>query len=198
MGDALTLAELTAVGAHRRGHFLLSSGLHSGDYLQCALYLSHPRRAEAAGARLAAALRDLLDERLDLVVSPALGGVIIGHETARALDLPFLFTERSGESMSLRRGFAVAPGQRAVVVEDVVTTGRSTREVIALLAAAGASVAAVASVVNRSGLANPFAPLPYPSLLAVSFPTWPPTSCQMCREGRPVDKPGSRPGSSQG
>ena len=97
---------------------------------------------------------------LDLVVSPALGGVIIGHETARALDLPFLFTERSGESMALRRGFAVAPGQRAVVVEDVVTTGRSTREVVAILAAAGAEVLGVASLVNRSGLANPFAPLP--------------------------------------
>ena len=193
MGDALSLAELTAVGAHRQGHFLLSSGLHSGDYLQCALFLAHPRRAEAAGARLAAAIRNLLPERVDLVVSPALGGVIIGHETARALDLPFLFSERSGEAMILRRGFAVSPGQRAVVVEDVVTTGRSTREVIALLEAGGARVAAVASVVNRSGLANPFAPLPYPSLLEVSFPTWPPAGCPLCREGRPVDKPGSRP-----
>jgi orotate phosphoribosyltransferase len=196
MGDSLSLAELTAVGAHRRGHFLLSSGLHSGDYLQCALFLAAPRRAEAAGAGLASALGSLLPERLDLVVSPALGGVIIGHETARALDLPFLFAERSGAAMSLRRGFAVAPGQRAVVVEDVVTTGRSTREVIALLEAAGASVAAVASVVNRSDQANPFAPLPYASLLAVTFPTWPPASCPLCREGRPVDKPGSRPGSS--
>jgi len=189
----LTLADLTASGAHRQGHFLLSSGLHSSDYLQCALFLAHPRRAGRAGAAVASALVAQGMHGLDLVVSPALGGVIIGHETARALDLPFLFTERSGEAMALRRGFAVAPGQRAVVVEDVVTTGRSTREVIALLEAAGAEVLGVASLVNRSGVANPFAPLPYCALVEATFPTWRVEECPLCREGRPVDRPGSRP-----
>lgn len=189
----LSLADLTASGAHRRGHFLLSSGLHSADYLQCALFLAHPRRAGEAGTALAAAILAAGMRDLDLVVSPALGGVIIGHETARALDLPFLFTERSGESMVLRRGFAVAPGQRVVVVEDVVTTGRSTREVAAILAAAGAEVLGVASLVNRSGLPNPFAPLLYRALVEVSFPTWRVEECHLCREGRPLDRPGSRP-----
>lgn len=189
----LSLSDLTASGAHRQGHFLLSSGLHSADYLQCALFLAHPRRAGEAGAALAAAILAAGMRDLDLVVSPALGGVIIGHETARALDLPFLFTERSGESMALRRGFAVAPGQRAVVVEDVVTTGRSTREVVAILAAAGAEVLGVAALVNRSGLANPFAPLPSRALVEVSFPTWRVEECPLCREGRPLDRPGSRP-----
>lgn len=188
-----TLADLTASGAHRQGHFLLSSGLHSADYLQCALFLAHPRRAADAGASLGAAILGLGLGRLDLVVSPALGGVIIGHETARALDLPFMFTERSGAAMALRRGFAVAPGQRVVVVEDVVTTGRSTREVIALLEGGGAEVAGLAALVNRSGVANPFAPLPFRALVEASFPTWRVEECPLCRDGRPVDRPGSRP-----
>lgn len=189
----LTLDELTAVGAHRRGHFLLSSGLHSADYLQCALFLAHPRRAARAGALIAAAVSGLRAEGLELVVAPALGGVIIGHETARSLDLPFLFTERGGAEMTLRRGFAVAPGQGALVVEDVVTTGRSTGEVIALLERAGARVLGVASMVNRSGQVNPFAPLPYHPLVEASFPTWSGDACPLCSRGVPVDKPGSRP-----
>ena len=191
--NPVTLDDLTASGAHRHGHFLLSSGLHSGDYLQCALFLAHPRRAGRAGAALAETILALPMPNLDLVVSPALGGVIIGYETARALDLPFLFTERNGESMALRRGFAVAPGQRAVVVEDVVTTGRSTREVIALLTATGAEVLGVTSLVNRSGEVNPFAPLPFRALVEVAFPTWTVEECPLCRRGRPLDRPGSRP-----
>ena len=129
MSTGFALDELTACGAHQKGHFLLSSGLHSGDYLQCALFLAHPRRAARAGGLLADAITDAgLDPHI--VIAPAMGGLIIGHETARALDLPFLFTERSDGTMVLRRGFGVAPGQRVVVIEDVVTTGRSTREVI--------------------------------------------------------------------
>ncbi len=188
----MDLSDLTACGAHQQGHFLLSSGLHSGDYLQCALYLAHPRRAAAAGAALAAALRDL-GLTPDLVVAPAMGGLIIGHEVARALDRPFIFTERVGTTMALRRGFSLAPGQRLVVVEDVVTTGKSTREVMALLAELGGEPIGVASVVNRSDEANPFAPLPYAALLAASFPTWPPAECPLCAAGTPVAKPGSRP-----
>ena len=188
----LSLDELTACGAHQEGHFLLSSGLHSGDYLQCALYLAHPSRAARAGGMLA---DEVTAAQLDpqIIIAPAMGGLIIGHETARALDLPFLFTERSEGTMVLRRGFGVAPGQRVVVIEDVVTTGRSTREVIEILEELGAAVIGVASMINRSGRSRPFAPLPSRSLLDVDFPTWTADECPLCREGVPISKPGSRP-----
>ena len=192
MSTKFTLDELTACGAHQKGHFLLSSGLHSGDYLQCALYLAHPRRAARAGGLVADAV---FDAQLDpqIIIAPAMGGLIIGHETARALDLPFLFTERSEGTMVLRRGFGVAPGQRVVVIEDVVTTGRSTREVINILEGLGAAVIGVASMINRSGDSQPFAPLPSRSLLDVDFPTWTADECPLCRDGVPIAKPGSRP-----
>ena len=180
MTAPLSLAELTACGAHQRGHFLLSSGLHSGDYLQCALYLAQPRRAAKAGELLAELVR-AAGLAPELVVAPAMGGLIIGHETARALDL------------TLRRGFALAPRQRVLVVEDVVTTGRSTREVFAIVAQAGAEVIGVGSLVNRSGLDTPFAPLPSRHLLAAAFPTWPAGECPLCRDAVPIAKPGSRP-----
>lgn len=192
MSGSLTIDDFTACGSHQRGHFLLSSGLHSGDYLQCALYLAEPRRAARAGALLAAEITQAVPE-IDLVVSPAMGGIIIGHETARALGLPFLFTERADSEMVLRRGFAVAPGQRIVIVEDVVTTGKSTHEVIMVLEAAGAEVVGLASMVNRSGIANPFDPKPYRALLEVSFPIWTADTCPLCRDGVPTAKPGSRP-----
>ena len=192
MSGGLTLDELTACGAHQRGHFLLSSGLHSGDYLQCALYLAHPQRAARAGQLLAGAVSDAGLEP-GIVVSPAMGGLIIGHETARALDLPFIFTERAEGEMVLRRGFGLESGQRVVVVEDVVTTGRSTREVIGILEDLGAVVIGVASVVNRSGNAQPFSPLPSRALLEVDFPTWTVEDCSLCRDGMPIAKPGSRP-----
>jgi orotate phosphoribosyltransferase len=187
----LELADFTACGSHQKGHFLLSSGLHSGDYLQCALYLAEPRRAADAGARLAETVARMA-AGIDLVVAPAMGGLIIGHETARSLRLPFLFTERDHGEMTLRRGFAVAPGQRVVVVEDVVTTGMSTREVIRVLEAAGAEVVGLASLVNRSGTANPFGPRPFFALLEASFPTWSADACPLCRDGVPIAKPGSR------
>lgn len=192
MSGSLTLDELTACGAHQQGHFLLSSGLHSADYLQCALYLAHPRRAAHAGQLLAGAMTDAgLDPQL--IVAPAMGGLIIGHETARALDIPFIFTERAEGEMVFRRGFGLERGQRVVVVEDVVTTGRSTKEVIAILEVLGADVVGVASVVNRSGLAQPFSPLSSRALLEVDFPTWPAEDCPLCRDGEPITKPGSRP-----
>jgi orotate phosphoribosyltransferase len=192
VSHALSLDDFTACGSHQHGHFLLSSGLHSGDYLQCALYLAEPRRAAHAGALLAAEIADAVAE-IDLVVSPAMGGLIIGHETARALGLPFLFTERAEGEMVLRRGFAVASGQRIVIVEDVVTTGKSTREVIKILEAEGAVVVGLASMVNRSGNSNPFDPKPYRALLEASFPTWTADDCPLCAEGVPPNKPGSRP-----
>jgi orotate phosphoribosyltransferase len=187
-----TLDELTACGAHQEGHFLLSSGLHSGDYLQCALYLAHPSRAARAGGMLA---DEVTAAQLDpqIIIAPAMGGLIIGHETARALDLPFLFTERSEGTMVLRRGFGVASGQRVVVIEDVVTTGRSTREVIEILEELGAAVIGVASMINRSGRSQPFASLPSRHLLVADFPTWTADECPLCRDGVPIAKPGSRP-----
>ena len=188
----MILDELTACGAHQRGHFLLSSGLHSGDYLQCALYLAHPRQAAHAGQLLAGAIRDAGLEP-EIIVSPAMGGLIIGHETARALDLPFIFTERAEGEMVLKRGFGLESGQRVVVVEDVVTTGRSTREVIVVLENLGADVIGVASVVNRSGRSQPFSPLPSRALLEADFPIWSAEECPLCREDVPIAKPGSRP-----
>jgi orotate phosphoribosyltransferase len=188
----VTLDELTACGAHQRGHFLLSSGLHSGDYLQCALYLAHPRRAARAGQMLAGAINEAGLEP-EIIVSPAMGGLIIGHETARALDLPFIFTERADGEMVLRRGFGFASGQQVVVVEDVVTTGRSTREVIVILEDLGAEVIGVASIVNRSGRPQPFSPLPSRALIEADFPTWSAEECPLCREAVPIAKPGSRP-----
>ncbi len=192
MNHPLSIADFTACGSHQRGHFLLSSGLHSGDYLQCALYLAEPSRAARAGSLIGAAVAEAVAE-IDLVVSPAMGGLIIGHETARALGLPFLFTERADGEMVLRRGFAVAPGQRIIIVEDVVTTGKSTREVIKILEADGAEVVGLASMVNRSGNPNPFEPKPYRALLEASFPTWTADECPLCAEGVPIAKPGSRP-----
>jgi orotate phosphoribosyltransferase len=189
----VTLDDLSASGSHRTGHFRLSSGLHSSDYLQLALHLAAPRRARLAGRALA----DVIQEKMegpDLVVSPAIGGLIIGHETASALDLPFLFAERDQEgAMVLRRGFAIERGQRIVVVEDVITTGGSVREVIAAIERDGGRPVGVGSLVNRSGVANPFAPLPFAALVEVSFPTWQPDECPLCRDGIPIEKPGSRP-----
>ncbi|MDX2435467.1 MAG: orotate phosphoribosyltransferase, partial [Acidobacteriota bacterium] len=179
-------------GAPPRGHFLLPPGLHPGDYLQGALYLAQPRRAARAGGLLAASIRTA-ELAPDIVVAPAMGGLIIGHETARALELPFLFTERADGDMVLRRGFGIAPGQRVVVIEDVVTTGKSTREVIAILGDLGAVVVGVGSLVNRSGRPTPFDPLPSRHLVTADFPTWTADECPLCREGVPIAKPGSRP-----
>lgn len=188
----LLLKDFTACGAHQMGHFLLSSGLHSADYMQCALYLAHPRRAETAGNLLASALEGsgLVP---DVVVGPAMGGLIIGHEVARALDRPFIFTERLDGRMMLRRGFGLAEGQTVVIIEDVVTTGKSSREVMDVLHEYGGRVIGIGSIVNRTGESAPFDDTPYHALLAVDFPTWQPEDCPRCAEGVPVAKPGSRP-----
>lgn len=187
--QAISLEDMEAVGAYLSGHFVLSSGLHSPHYLQCALYLASPAAAEAAGRQLAARLKNCSP---NLVVSPALGGVIIGHEVARALGVRFFFTERWEGKMTLRRGFVVPEQARVVVVEDVVTTGGSTREVMEVVQAQGGTVVGVGAIVNRSGKQNPFAPLPFASLLEVSIPTYPPEACPLCEQGLPLEKPGSR------
>jgi orotate phosphoribosyltransferase len=167
----------------------LSSGLHSSGYLQSALVLQHPVHAEELGRRLAAQLpRDA-----DLVISPALGGLIIGHEVARALGVPFLFTERDADrKMSLRRGFGLHPGSRAVVIEDVITTGGSTREVIEIVRAAGAIPVAAGSIIDRSG-GTADVGIPRVALETLTVPSWPAEQCPMCAAGEPVVKPGSRP-----
>jgi orotate phosphoribosyltransferase len=187
----ITLDDMRAAGSLLEGHFKLSSGLHSARYLQCAVYLAEPARAEAAGRQLAARLKTA---GAHLVVSPALGGVIIGHEVARALEVPFFFTERAEGEMVLRRGFAIEPGTRVIVVEDVVTTGKSTREVMDAVGAAGGVVVGLASIVNRSGQENPFSPLTYTALLSLEVDNYQPDTCPLCAAGTPVVKPGSRPG----
>ncbi|MGC8793515.1 MAG: orotate phosphoribosyltransferase [Bryobacteraceae bacterium] len=179
-------------GGYLRGHFLLTSGLHSPEYLQCAVVLQYPEHAARLGASLAAALAPLAGRRVEVVVSPALGGIVIGHEVARALGARAIFTERDASgAMTLRRGFQVRAGEAAVVIEDVVTTGGSTREVIEVLRAAGAEVVAAGSIIDRSaGRAD--VGLPRVALATLDVITYPPDDCPLCRQGIPLTKPGSR------
>jgi orotate phosphoribosyltransferase len=183
-----------STGAYLQGHFRLTSGLHSGEYLQCALVLQHPQHAERLGRLLADELRTLAGREVGLVVSPALGGVVIGHEVARALGARFLFTERDAatKQMALRRGFTVTPGEAAVVVEDVITTGGSTQDVVAVLRAAGAEVAAAGSIIDRSG-GTADVGVPRVALATLQVVAHQPESCPLCQAGVPVVKPGSRP-----
>ena len=175
-------------GAYLKGHFRLTSGLHSNEYLQCARVLQHPAIAERFGRELAARLADV-----DLVVAPAMGGLIIGHEVARAKGTPFIFTERDSEGkMTLRRGFTVSPGQTALVIEDVVTTGGSTKEVIELLTAAGVQVLGAGSVIDRSG-GRADVGVPRVALATLDVVAYPPDFCPLCQQGIAVEKPGSRP-----
>jgi orotate phosphoribosyltransferase len=179
---------LVRTGALLEGHFLLSSGLHSDRYFQCARLLQHPRHAARVGRALGALCVPL---RAQLVVSPALGGVIIGHEVGRALGVRAIFTEREQGVMRLRRGFTIEQGERVLVVEDVVTTGKSTLEAAAAVTAAGGLVVGLASIVDRSGgVAFPY---PFCSLAKLHVATYAPESCPLCREGRlRAIKPGSR------
>jgi orotate phosphoribosyltransferase len=175
-------------GALLEGHFLLTSGLHSAVYLQCALVLQHPRTAEEFGREIATHFRDA---DIQTVVSPAIGGIVIGHEVARALDARFIWTERENGKMILRRGFSVAPGEKTLVIEDVVTTGGSTRETIAVLQSLGADVRAAASIIDRSsGSAN--VGVPRMALATLDVPAVEPTVCEACRRGEQAIKPGSR------
>ena len=184
----LTLKDFEDTGALLGGHFRLSSGLHSDRYLQCARLLMWPARAESAGRELAERLREFSPAA---VVSPALGGLIIGHETARALGVPAMFVERKDGAFSLRRGFSIREGEPVVLVEDVFTTGQSTREASAAVEAAGGRVRAVGSIVDRGVPAGAFS-VPSRSLLALAIPSWPESECPLCRAGVPLDAPGSR------
>ena len=179
-------------GAYLSGHFRLTSGLHSPEYLQCALVLQHPRHAAELGALIAEALLEA-PQPVGLVVSPALGGLIIGHEVARALGARFIFTERDEQKkMTLRRGFTVAPGEAALVVEDVITTGGSTRDVVEVLRAAGAHPMAAASIIDRSG-GRADVGVPRIALATLQVVAYDPAECPLCAQGLPLVKPGSRP-----
>ena len=187
----MTIDDFVEAEALLQGHFRLSSGLHSDRYLQCARLLMWPERAERAGRELASKLAEFSPEA---IVSPALGGVVIGHEVARALGVRAIFAERRDGAFALRRGFTIAPGERLAVVEDVFTTGGSTREVCETAAAAGGDVVAVGSLVDR-GLAKDAFTVPARSVLTLSVPAWPPNECPLCARGIALDTPGSRFGS---
>ncbi|HJQ38857.1 MAG TPA: orotate phosphoribosyltransferase [Thermoanaerobaculia bacterium] len=179
-------ALLEETGALLTGHFRLSSGLHSPNYVQCARLLEHPRNADAIGEALAEHIQGA-----EKIVAPALGGVIIGYTVAASLGVPFVFTERKDGAMTLRRGFGIRAGEKIVIVEDVVTTGKSTRETADVIAQHGGGVTGFASILNRSGKANPF-DAPYASLLALDLDTHEETACPLCANGVPLDAPGSR------
>jgi len=184
--ETLELYEKT--GALMRGHFRLTSGLHSDIYLQSALVLQYPEHAARLGEALAA---PFTDARAQTVLAPAIGGILVAHEVARALGVRGLFTEREDGAMRLRRGFTLTPGERCVVVEDVITTGGSTREVVECVRASGGSVIGVGSLIDRSGGTAAF-DVKRASLAMVSASTWPPEACPLCKSGGHAIKPGSR------
>jgi len=175
-------------GALLSGHFLLSSGLHSDRYLQSALVLQQPDIATRLCAALAASFKDA---QIQVVIAPALGGVFVSHETARALGVRALFAERVNGELTLRRGFAIKQGERVLVVEDVITTGKSTRETIDVVRKAGGTVVAAASLVDRSGGKADLG-VPYRSLVTLDVPTYTAENCPMCKSGSSPVKPGSR------
>jgi len=176
-------------GAWQEGHFLLSSGLHSPTYLQCALVLQYPDLARQLGDELGRLSKNVA---ATCVVSPAVGGIIIGHEVARFLGIRDLFCEREQGLMTLRRGFQVTPHDRALIIEDIITTGRSTREVIQVVRQHSATVAGVGAIINR-GVGEIELGLPCYCLATVKIPTYPPDQCPLCRDKKiPLRKPGSR------
>ena len=188
MNAEQVIDQFRTTGALLEGHFQLSSGLHSTVYLQCALVLQFPEKAEAFGRAIA---EKFAGQGIQLVASPAIGGIVIGHEVARALGARFVWTEREAGQMTLRRGFSVSPDEKTLVVEDVITTGGSTRDTIEALQKAGANVVAAASIIDRSaGTADVGVPLAaLASLKVVSVES---AECDACKLGEPVVKPGSR------
>jgi len=188
----MTQAEVLKIfrqsGALLEGHFRLSSGLHSPGYLQCALVLQHPRDAEMLGAALAGVVRSL---GAVTVLSPAIGGIVIGQEVGRALGVRAIFAERQDGALTLRRGFTLEPGEKVLVVEDVVTTGGSTRETMDVARAAGAVMVGACAIVDRSG-GKQGLDVPFEALLPMDVKAYQEHECPLCRQGIPVVKPGSR------
>ncbi len=181
------LGRLEATGALKKGHFKLSSGLHSDTYIQCSLFLEHPRDAMGAGEAIAR----MIEGDVDLVFAPALGALIVGFTCAHALGVPMVFAERSEGRMTLRRGFEIPPGSRVLLVEDVITTGGSIMELAGLVEEAGADVMGLACIVDRRG-GEVEIPFPVSSLVRIQVDSYPPGNCPLCAEGVPVDAPGSR------
>lgn len=169
------------------GHFLLTSGKHSGQYIQCAQVLKYPKFTEELAREIA---RRFTGE-VDVVIGPAMGGIIVAYEVARALGVPAIFTERQQGEMTLRRSFSIKPGEKALVVEDVITTGGSVREVIEVVQEAGGEVAGVGVLVDRSGGQVDFG-VPLESLLQLNITTYEPDNCVLCQGGSTPVKPGSR------
>lgn len=191
MSEDEILAEFRAAEALLEGHFILSSGLHSSRYLQCARVLMDPARAARLASALARTLPLEVKSRIEMVVSPAMGGVIIGHEMGRSLGLPAIFVERPAGTFELRRGFAIEPGQKLLLVEDVVTTGLSSREAINAVANAGGEVIAAAALVDRSnGMAD--LGVPFFPLIRLDVPVYEPRNLPEALAALPAEKPGSR------
>jgi len=188
MRDQDIIERFKQTGALLEGHFLLSSGLHSTVYLQCAIALQVTGDATEFGTALATHFQG---HQIETVAAPAIGGIVIGYEVARQLGARFIWTERDSGTMSLRRGFTVRPGERVLVVEDVITTGGSTRDTVAALRVAGANVVAAASIIDRSG-GKADVGVPRVSLATLKVAAVSPAECEACRRGEPLVKPGSR------
>src|SRR5437763_4337017 len=194
MQSSEVIERFKRTGALLEGHFVLTSGLHSERYLQCALVLQHPPEAEAFGRALGERFRA---EGIETVAAPAIGGLVIGYEVARALGARSIWTEREQGRMTLRRGFTVRPGETILVVEDVITTGGSTRETIEALRTAGARVIAAASIIDRSG-GRADVGVPRIALATLDVPALVPAACPLCAQGVPAIKPGSRKAKDNG
>lgn len=188
MTDSEVLDLFRQSGALLEGHFRLSSGLHSDRYLQSALVLQHPEFAEQLGRALAERTAHL---QATAVLSPALGGIVIGQEVGRALHVRALFAERQDGALTLRRGFVLAPADRVLVVEDVITTGGSTRETMAVAESTGATVLGAAAIIDRKSDAARLN-VPLHALVRMEVPAYPPEACPLCAKGVPIVKPGSR------
>lgn len=188
MTEEEVLEHFRISGALLEGHFVLSSGLHSSQYLQCALALRHPRDAAKFGAGIA---EQFAGQQFDAVVSPAIGGLIVGFAVAQSLNIPFFWTERENGTMTVRRGFSVGENEKLLVVEDVITTGGSTRECIDAVEKIGARAIAAASIIDRSGGAADVG-VPRIALATLNVPTFAPENCAPCANGGSPVKPGSR------
>jgi orotate phosphoribosyltransferase len=189
MKSTYILAMLEKTNAMLSGHFLLSSGLHSGQYLQCALLLSRP----AYAARLCKVLAGKFKkDKIDIVIGPAYGGIIVAYELARALNAQAMFTERKDGIMQLRRGFAIKKGQRVLIAEDVITTGKSVKEVIKTILPDKPNIVGVAVLIDRSNKKNPFGKTRLESVKKINIKTYTPAACPLCKEGIMLVKPGSR------
>lgn len=187
MSEKDILMRLDETGAMLEGHFILSSGLHSNRYVQCAKLLMHPAQAEWAAMELA---KEFLSIDVDLVVSPAIGGIVIGQEVAEHLNVPHIFVEKVNGVPTLRRGFEIPRGAKVVVVEDVVTTGKSTREVMRVIEESGGVVVAACGIVNRGG--GETLDVPFHALVKLQIEVFEPSECPLCASGITLVKPGSR------